>query len=121
MSYKITKSKRGERATIKARTRPDQSGQIKNAKWWKPEDADEASQQLLSTFNYLKQNQQYRFRRMMVNARLYGNMNIFNFVGQNMTKMNYANNLPIDRPTMNVVQSCVDTLTSQITQNRPRP
>ena len=29
--------------------------------------------------------------------------------------------LPIDRPTMNVIQSCVDTLVSRITQSRPRP
>lgn len=123
MSYKVSKSKRktNDRETIKAKTRADQSPQIRNAKWWKPEDSEEASQALLSTFQYLKQNQQYRFRKMMINARLYGNMSIFNFVGQNMTKINYANNLPIDRPTMNVVQSCVDTLTSQITQNRPRP
>lgn len=122
MSYKVTKSKAksGDRETVKAKTR-DIINASKGVKWWKAETDRERAQGLLSTMGYLKQNQQYRQRQMAIFARLYGNLSIFNFVGSNLNKMSLANNLPVDRPTMNVVQSAIDTLTSQITQNRPRP
>lgn len=120
MSYKITKSKRGQRETVKAKTR-DLITANKGVKWWKADNEKDLAQGLLSTMHYLKQNQMYRQRQFAIYARLYGNLSLFNFVGTNLNKLSLANNLPIDRPTMNVVQSAIDTLTSQITQNRPRP
>lgn len=121
MSYKITKSKRGERQTIKAKTKDLTQIGSKGVKWWKASDDKDLAQGLLSTMHFLKQHQLYRQRQMAIFARLYGNQSLFNFVGTNLNKMSVANNLPIDRPTMNVVQSAIDTLTSQITQNKPRP
>jgi len=121
MGYKVTKSRRNkDRETIKAKTR-DLVMSNKGVKWWKADNDKDLAQGLLSTMHYLKQNQQYRQRQMAIYSRLYGNLSLFNFVGTNLNKMSLANNLPIDRPTMNVVQSAIDTLTSQITQNRPRP
>lgn len=123
MSYKITKSKRSRegREKIQAKTKDLTQIGAKGLKWWKASNDKDLAMGLLSTMHYLKQQQQYRQRQMAVYARLYGNMSLFNFIGSNLTKLNLSNNLPIDRPTMNVVQSCIDTLSSQITQNRPRP
>lgn len=90
-------------------------------KWWLADSKKALSEQILDTVTFLKEQQQWRYRQATVYARLYGNMPLQNFFGNNMTKMAAGQNLPIDRPTMNVVQSCVDTLTSRITQQRPRP
>lgn len=90
-------------------------------KWWLANSKKELAEQVLSTVGFLKQNQEWRYRQAAVYARLYGNMPLQNFFGSNMTKMAAGQNLPIDRPTMNVVQSCIDTLISRITQQRPRP
>jgi hypothetical protein len=90
-------------------------------KWWLADSKKALADQVLDTVNFLKEQQQFRYRQAAVYARLYGNMPLQNFFGNNMTKMAVGQNLPIDRPTMNVVQSCVDTLISRITQSRPRP
>lgn len=90
-------------------------------KWWLANSKKELSQQVLDTVAFLKEKQQSRYRQASVYARLYGNMPLQNFFGFSSTSMAVGQNLPIDRPTMNVVQSCVDTLTSRITQQRPRP
>src|ERR1700761_271876 len=113
MSYKVTKSKRGERTTIKAKTKDLTQIGSKGVKWWKAETDKDLAMGLLSNMHYLKQSQQYRQRQDAIYARLYGNLSLFNFVGSNLNKLS-SSNLPIDRPTMNVVQSAIDTLTSQI-------
>lgn len=90
-------------------------------KWWKANSKKELSEQVLSSVDFLKTQQIYRHRQASIFARLYGNMPLFNFAGSSLNKMSVTNNLPLDRPTMNVVQSCVDTLVSRITQSRPKP
>lgn len=90
-------------------------------RWWKAQSKRDMAAQILSTVEYLKTNQQYRHRQSAIYARLYGNMPIFNFAGSSLNRMSPASNLPIDRPTMNVIQSCIDTLVSRVTQAKPRP
>lgn len=90
-------------------------------KWWLANTKRDLGAQVLANVDYLKKNQQYRYRQAGIFARLYGNMPLFNFVGSNINKLSTANNLPVDRPTMNVVQSCIDTLVSRVTQSKPRP
>lgn len=90
-------------------------------KWWLANSKADLWQQTLETVSFLKESQQYRYRQASIFSRLYGNMPLFNFVGANMSKASSASQLPIDRPTMNVVQSCIDTLVSRISQSRPRP
>ncbi len=48
-------------------------------------------------------------------------MPLFGMAGTSLNRMSQNNQLPLDRPTMNVVQSCVDTLVSRLTQSKPRP
>lgn len=90
-------------------------------KWWEATTKTELANQLCSTAGFLKEMQQYRFRQAGIYFRLYSNMSLMNYAGSNLNRMSISSNLPIDRPTMNVVQSCVDTLVSRVTQSRPRP
>jgi hypothetical protein len=119
---KITPSKRGEKDTITVKTKPDSQRMGRQAyKWWKAGSKRELTQQVLETVSFLKEQQLHRYRSAAVYARLYGNMPLFGYAGSTMNRVSSANNLPIDRPTMNVVQSCVDTIVARISQSRPRP
>lgn len=116
---KITPRKTKE--TISVRTQPKAQDKSQGFKWWDAGSKKDMADQMVSTAVYLKENQQFRYRQTAIYARLYGNMPLNNFAGSGMNRMSAANNLPTDRPTMNVVQSCTDTLVSRITQSRPRP
>lgn len=89
--------------------------------WWNAKSQQDLSDQLLATASYLKESQNFRNKQAAIYARLYGNQTLFNFVGQNMSKMDSQGGLPTDRPTFNIVSSAVDTLVSKISQNRPSP
>lgn len=117
---KITPAKK-EPDVIKAKTKTQSKKPTQGYKWWLAPSKAELSRQLLETAGFLKEQQQYRYRQASIYARMYGNLPLFNFAGTNMSKMSPGNSLPVDRPTMNVVQSCIDTLTSRVTQSRPRP
>lgn len=107
------------KSTIVMRT--SDKKELKQAfEWWKAKNDDTLAQQLIGTAAYLKENQNSRYREAVLNARLYGNSSLFNFVGTNMTKLDQSN-LAIDRPTFNVIQSATDTLVARISQSRPAP
>jgi len=91
------------------------------SQWWKAKSSTDLSGEMLGTAAFLKETQAYRQRQTAIYARLYGNMSLFNFIGSNISKMDQTHGLPTDRPTFNVVQSCVDTLVSRISQSRPAP
>lgn len=109
------------RAVVHAKTKPKPQDSTNTYKWWNAPNKTELANQVLSTVSFLREQQQFRYRQAGIYARLYGNMPLYNFAGSSINKMNLASNLPIDRPTMNVVQSCIDTLVSRVTQSRPRP
>lgn len=120
---KITpsKRKRNERETIVVKTNLAQTNDQKVYKWWRARSKSDLKDQVLTTVGVLKEQQQFRYRQAGIYARLYGNMPLFSYAGIGNNKMQSTGNLPLDRPTMNVIQSCVDTLTSRVTQSRPRP
>lgn len=118
---KITKVDRNTRQVISVKTKDDTKGISESFNWWRAGSKKELAEQVTATAAFLKEQQQYRFRQASIHARMYGNIPLMNFAGTNLTKMNSANNLPVDRPTMNVVQSCIDTLCSRLTQSKPRP
>lgn len=115
---KVTKTEQKSKVTFKT---TEQKKGDKAYQWWKAPSKEEMAQQLISTAVYLKENQQHRYRSAALYARLYGNQALFNFVGNNINKMNENSGLPVDRPTFNLVQSCVDSLVSSISQQRPSP
>lgn len=121
---KITKSDRSKRDVVVVKTK--QQGTLAVArKWWKGESKAERGIMLLETASFLKEQLQFRYRQASLYSKLYSNMPLFGIAGTSLSKMagsgGAGTQLPIDRPTMNVVQSCVDTLVSRITQSRPRP
>lgn len=117
---KVSKTEQVKQVTFK--TKKDSSIEGKLAKWWLAENDKKLCDQLLSTTAYLKEAQTSRQRQAAIYARLYGNMSLFNFMGNNiMSSMDKNSGLPTDRPTFNLIQSCVDTLVSRITQSRPAP
>lgn len=89
--------------------------------WWTGAKDKDICEQMLTTAVFLKDSQIYRQRQIAIFAKLYGNQSLFNFIGTNIKKLNEATSLPYDRPTFNLVQSCVDTVVARIGQNKPSP
>lgn len=118
---KVTPRKKSERETVVVRTKEKGISAGATLKWWKAKTQDERSSQVLASAAFLKEQQQFRYRQAGIYARLYGNMPLYNWIGTNMSRLSSTNQLPADRPTMNVVQSCIDTLVSRLTQAKPRP
>lgn len=116
---KITKANRGSRDTVNVKTKD--TPLLSMASWWKASTQEERARQMLQSASFLKEQQQYRYRQASVYSRLYSNLPMAGWVGSNLSRMSTGNSLPMDRPTMNVIQSCIDTLVSRLTQSRPRP
>lgn len=107
--------------TIKAKTRSTPDPKTQNYQWWKIKNKSEMASSLFAVVKYLKENQNWRQNQAALFARLYSNLPIWNYLGMNMSKMNVQYKFPNERPTMNVVQSCIDALVSRMTQSKPRP
>ena len=121
MSYKITKkAKAGDREVLSIRTRANELP-ANGVQWWRGKDERERANGVISTASYLKQNSQFIYRQAATYSRLYSNQPMYGVMGGSLGRMSSVNQLPLDRPTMNVVQSCVDTLVSRLSQSRPRP
>lgn len=89
-------------------------------KWWLAQTNEELSAQQLSTTNYLTKTSQIRIRQASIFARLYSGKPLYNYLA-NVGTLDNSQQLPIGRPTANVCYSCIDTLVSRITQDRPKP
>src|SRR3954468_4940402 len=112
---------RSEPNTIHVKTHNNRSNDMPSD-WWNGHSKKEIADKLMGTVGFLKQQNQFRYREAAIYAQMYGNMPLFGWVGSYINKMrNMSNQLPIDRPTMSVITSCVDTLVSRISQSKPRP
>lgn len=89
-------------------------------KWWNAASDQDLVSQILSTTEYLKRTNIQRVRQASIFTRLFSGKSLYNFMASNSTLDN-SNQLPIGRPTANVVYSCIDTLVSRISQDRPKP
>ncbi len=122
MALKITKANRtSDRSTITVKTKASGPKNAQGFSWWKARSKQEMCNQLIETAGFLKEQQQFRFRQASIHARMYGNLPLASWAGSSINKLATPNNLPVDRPTFNVVQSCIDTLVSRIGQSKPRP
>lgn len=88
--------------------------------WWLAKDDQTLCSQLLSTTAFLKNYHSARIRQASIYARLFSGKPLYNYLASTSTLDN-SQQMPMGRPTANVVYSCIDTLTSLITQNNPRP
>lgn len=88
--------------------------------WWLAQDDKELLSQLLSTTAFLKNYHSARIRQASLYSRLFSGKPLYNYLASTSTLDN-SQQMPMGRPTANVVYSCIDTLTSKITQDKPRP
>lgn len=109
-----------ERKTIVAQTTEKSKLPITSYQWWKAQNDNDLCYQTISTANYLQKTQQYRIKGASIFSRIYSGKGLMNYA-LNSKILDTSNQLPVRRPTMNVSQSCVDTLVSRLTQSRPRP
>lgn len=109
-----------DRKTIVARTSEKSKLPIQSYQWWLATNDEDLCQQTISTANYLQKTQQYRIKGASIFSRIYSGKGLMNYA-LNSKVLDTSNQLPVRRPTMNVTQSCVDTLVSRLTQSRPRP
>lgn len=113
-------TKREQKTVFQAKT-TDRASMRVGQKWWQAQSQKDMCEQIIDTASFLRTQQEYRYRQASIYSRLYGNQPLSQFAGTSGKIQNNNQALPIDRPTMNVVQSCIDTLVSRITQSRPRP
>lgn len=88
--------------------------------WWLAKDEKELLAQLLSTTAFLKNFHSARIRQASLYSRLFSGKPLYNYLASTSTLDN-SQQMPMGRPTANVVYSCIDTLTSRITQDEPTP
>lgn len=109
-------------STIKAKTRTqDESARISNSRWWTIKPERELAQCIMAVVQHLKQVQEGRQKQARLYALLYGNIPLWNYLGGSLASLNSTFSLPADRATMNVIQSCVDSLVSRLVQSKPKP
>lgn len=92
-------------------------------KWWYKTDADQA-QAIENTLFNIRLFQVARFNQMNLSSRLYGNRGLtqmFSTGKSGTLRMVKMPTLPPDRLTNNIISSCVDTIHSKMTKNKPMP
>jgi len=87
--------------------------------WWK-ESTEKLHETLFGIIRYLDQSQNYVQQNNLRHLRLYGNLNVLGLSSHTYAQ-NQTINAPYDRVTLNVVQSCCDTVTQKIAKNKPKP
>lgn len=108
-----------EKIVMKTKSKKDFKSEIQE--WWKAKDDQQLASELCGTASYLKTTQTYRIRQLAVDIRLYCGLSVYSYAGSNVSKMDQTKSLPDDRPTFNLIQSCVDTLVSRHSQSEPTP
>ena len=92
--------------------------EINGNHWWLAKRSD-LYQELFAFLSALETRQGYRTGANLMYARLYGNYDI-----NGLSAVNYARIEPVynvvNRVTLNIVQSMIDTVVSKITKNRPK-
>lgn len=111
---------RESKTTIKVHTQKTKKLSAPRS-WWNADDSKDMGQQLVSTAYFLREQNLYQWRKDAIYGKLYSNLPLLGWVGSNTSKLSTSRQMPIDRPTMPVVTSCIDTLVSRITQSEPRP
>lgn len=122
MAYKVepidVTSTRSERV-VDPRSKPKKEAAALH-KWWLADNDKDLVAQTLSTVEYLKRTNAHRIRQASIFTRLFSGKPLYNYLASN-SSLDTSNQLPIGRPTANVVYSCTDTLVSRISQDRPKP
>lgn len=87
--------------------------------WWNAKKV-ELHEILFGIIRHLDQTQNYVQQANLKHLRLYGNLNVLG-LSQSTYTQNQSLNTQNDRVTLNVVQSCCDTVTQKVGKNKPKP
>lgn len=90
------------------------------AYWWKS-DEQEMCRDVFSYIGWLQKDQQYKQDDNFKNMRLYGQNDLLTSRLYPFARNDINNTSVVNRVTLNVVQSMIDTVTSKITKNKPKP
>ncbi len=88
--------------------------------WWAAQSDKQLHTEFCSTWEYLKRTNATRIRQASIYTRLDCGKPLYNFMSSNAS-FDSSNQMPIGRPTANIVHSNCETFTSLITQNKPKP
>lgn len=91
-----------------------------NAWWWTETDSSKLPDVIFAYIKRLKQEQSYRSDDNFRNMRLYGNLEAYTMKGYNFARSEPSSTV-LNRITMNIVQSMVDTVVSKLSKNKPKP
>ncbi len=86
--------------------------------WWREDDALKRAQAVMSAAAVLQQSSAYREQANLRHARLYGNFDLANFETREHHRSASA---PQNKMSLNLVASCIDTLTAKSAKTRPLP
>lgn len=112
--------KKETRKTIMAKTVDKDKSAPQYYSWWTAANDNDLKNQLLSTAAFLQKTDQGRIKLASMFATIYAGKPLYSYALNNRL-LDIAAKLPPARPTVNVTQSCIDTLTSRLSQNRPNP
>lgn len=90
-------------------------------KWWFCNNDVEMAQSVVGSVTSLANADAKRQTQYQISSRLYGNTNIMGINGLSFSKIQSTQATLKDRVSYNVIQSCIDTLVSKITKNKPKP
>lgn len=91
-----------------------------NKKWWLLK-GEERAQAVSKILIFLAQYDSARQTQYQLSNRLYGNCDLMGINGLSLTKAASFKEAIKDRITYNVVQSTIDTVTSKMSKNKPKP
>ena len=92
-----------------------------NVRWWLAQDPQMLCGAIMQQMAAIIQSDKGRIESYNTYARLYGTFTPTYWNGYQLANSGRPVNSQRDRLTYNIVQSCVDTLTSRIAQNKPKP
>lgn len=121
MAKVVARKKVTDRESVRLKTQTTNSSKPSPQDWWNADSKKECAQKLLSNVEWLKQENQFEYRKAAIFARLYGNLPLTGMTGSSLVSMHKGAYLPVDRPTRSVITSAIDTLVARLSMSRPRP
>lgn len=88
--------------------------------WWQAQNDRDLLQQFLSTVKYQENQDANRIKQASIYSRLYCGKPLYNYLAST-SKLDSSDQLPMGRPTANMVYSCTDALVSRLSQDKPLP
>lgn len=88
--------------------------------WWKAP-KEKLHEIIFGIIRHLDQNQSYVQQSNLRHLRLYGNLNVLGLTSSTYATSQNLTNSSFERVTLNVIQSCCDTVTQKIAKNKPKP